>query len=165
MTNPGVFIKLLALAVLLFLFSSEIRAQDGMRLKFGTWNLNLKKSNFAPGTKPRSDIRIYQDQGHGFIRSMHMTVSEKGEESITTYSAKFDGKEYPVVTRGSGIPGTIAFRVIDANSESFVLTRNGKVAVRGTTTISIDGKTLTMTLNRIDEEGPSSQTIDIYDRR
>lgn len=164
MTNPGVFMKLLALAALLFLFSSEIRAQHGMKLKFGTWNLNLKKSNFAPGTKPRSDARVYEDQGNGFIRSRHMTISEKGEEAITIYSAKFDGKEYPVVTRGSGIPGTIAFHVIDANSESFVLTRNGKV-VRGTTTISMDGKTLTMTLNRIDEEGRSSQTIDIYDRR
>ena len=70
-----------------------------------------------------------------------------------------------MVTRGSDALSTIAFQVIDAYSESFVLTRDGKVAVRGTTTISKDGKTMTMILNRTNGEGHTSQDIDVYEKQ
>ncbi len=99
------------------------------------------------------------------IRSTHTTVNRQGEEALTTYSAKFDGKEYPVVTRGSSAPSSIAFHIMNPYSESFVLTRDGKVATRGTTTISKDGKTLTMTLNTINAKGQTSHGISIYERQ
>jgi hypothetical protein len=151
--------------LLLALLAAQAFAQDGLKLKFGTWNLNLEKSSFAPGSKPRRDTRIYEDRGNGVIMSTHTTVDQQGKEALTTYAAKFDGKEYPVVTRGSGAQSTIAFHVIDAYSESFVLTRDGKVTVSGTTTISKDGKTMTMILNRTNGEGQTSQDIDIYEKQ
>src|SRR5580704_9168410 len=151
--------------LLVALLAGQAFAQEGLKLKFGTWNLNLEESRFAPGSKPRSDIRIYEDRGDGVIMSTHTTVDQQGREALTIYAAKFDGKEYPVATRGSGAMSTIAFHVIDAYSESFVLTRDGKVAVRGTTTISKDGKTMTMILNRTNGDKQTSQDIDIYEKR
>jgi hypothetical protein len=140
-------------------------AQDQLKLKFGTWKLNLQKSKFPPGNAPRDDTRIYEDRGGGVIMSTHTTVGQDGKEALTIYAAKFDGKEYPVATRGSGVLSTIAFHMIDEYSESFVLTRDGKVATRGTTSISKDGKTMTMTLNTTNAQGQPEQTIDIYEKQ
>jgi len=146
--------------------STSSQAQPGLQLKFGTWKLNVQKSEFPPGTpRPKSDTRVYEDRGGGVIMSTHTTVSQQGQEALTIYAAKFDGKEYPVATRGSGALSTIAFHVIDAYSESFVLTRDGKVATRGTTTISKDGSILTMTLSTTDAKGQTLQGISIYEKQ
>src|SRR5580698_1018292 len=158
--------KLIAGFMLLALLPLSGQAPQGLQLKFGTWKLNLQKSKFPPETSPpQSDTRIYEDGGAAIIRSTHTTVNHQGEESLTTYSAKFDGKEYPVVTRGSNAPASIAFHIIDPYSESFVLTRDGKVATRGTTTISKDGKTLTMTLSITNSKGQTSRGISIYEKQ
>jgi hypothetical protein len=162
MTNNS-FAKPLA-AALLLLFSTSATAQQEMKLKFGTWKLNVQKSKFVPGTEPRSDTRIYEDRGGGVIMSTHTTINKDGKEALTIYAAKFDGKEYPVATRGSGALSTIAFHVIDNYSESFVLTRDGKVATRGVTSISKDGKTLTMTMTTTNAEGKSAQVVHIYEK-
>jgi hypothetical protein len=140
-------------------------AQDPMKLKFGTWELNLQKSKFPSGNAPRSDTRIYEDRGGGVIMSTHATVGKDGKEALTIYAAKFDGKQYPVATRGSGALSTSAFHMIDGYSESFVLTRDGKVVTRGTTSISKDGKAMTMTLDTTNAQGKPEQTIDIYEKQ
>jgi hypothetical protein len=151
--------------LLLALFSAQAFAQDGLKLKFGTWHLNLEKSRFAPGSRPRSDTRIYEDRGGGVVMSRHTTLDQQGREALTIYVAKFDDKEYPVITKGSSAFSFITFHLIDAYSESFVLTRDGKLAVRGTTSISKDGKTLTMTLNTTNAQGQTGQSIDIYEKQ
>ena len=158
--------KLLPVLILLALLSTTGYAQEGMQLKFGTWKLNIQKSRFPPGTPPpQSDTRVYEDRGGGVVMSTHTTVNQQGQEALTIYAAKFDGKEYPVATRGLGALSTITFKVIDPYSESFVLTRDGKVAVRGTTTVSKDGKTLTMILNTTNAQGQTSQGISIYEKQ
>jgi hypothetical protein len=157
--------KLLAAVTLLAILSVNGEAQEGLRLKFGTWKLNLQKSKFPSGTQPQSDTRVYEDRGGGVIMSTHTTVNQQGQEALTLYAAKFDGKEYPVATKGSGALSTISFQVTGPYSESFVLTRDGKVAVRGTTTVSKDGKTLTMMLNTTNAEGQTSQGISIYEKQ
>jgi hypothetical protein len=157
--------KLLVGLTLFALLSVTGVAQEGLRLKIGTWKLNLQKSTFPPGTAPKSDTRVYEDRGGGVVMSTHTTVNQQGQEALTIYVAKFDGKEYPVATRGSGALSTIAFHMIDPYSEAFVLTRDGKVAVRGTTTVSKDGKTLTMTLNTTNAQGQTSQGISIYEKQ
>ncbi|HUJ72201.1 MAG TPA: hypothetical protein VLZ30_08140 [Verrucomicrobiae bacterium] len=150
---------------LIALFAGSVFAQDGVQLKIGTWKLNIEKSKFPAGTEPRSDTRVYEDRGGGVILSKHTTVDHQGKEALTIYVAKFDDKEYPVITRGSSAFSFITFHSIDARSESCVLNRDGNVAARGRTTISRDGKTMTMTLNRTNAEGQSAQEIDVYDKQ
>jgi hypothetical protein len=158
--------RLFPVLLLLAAISVTGQVQPGLELKFGTWKLNVQKSKFPAGTPaPQSDTRIYEDRGGGVVMSTHTTVNQQGQEALTIYAAKFDGKEYPVATRGSGALSTIAFHVINSYSESFVLTRDGKVATRGTTTISKDGKTLTMTLNTTSANGQTAQGISIYEKQ
>jgi hypothetical protein len=154
------------LVVAMFALSSGIcAAQEGLALKFGTWKLNAQKSQFPPGAQPQSDTRVYEDRGGGVIMSTHTTVNAQGQEGLTIYAAKFDDKEYPVVTRGSGVVSSIRFHLIDAYSESFVLTRDGKVAVQGTTIITKDGKTMTMTLDTTNSQGQIFHGISIYEKQ
>jgi hypothetical protein len=158
--------KLLAGLLLLAVATMCGQAPADLQPKFGTWKLNLQKSKFPEETAaPQSDTRVYEDRGGGVVMSTHTTIDHHGKESLTIYAAKFDGKEYPVATRGSGALSTIAFHAIDPYSESFVLTRDGKVATRGTTTISKDGKRLTMTLNTTNSKGQTSQGISIYEKQ
>jgi hypothetical protein len=152
-------------AVLLVVLCTQAGAQEGMKLKFGTWKLNVQRSKFSTGAEPQSDTRVYEDRGGGVIMSTHTTVDHRGKKALTIYAAKFDGKEYPVVTRGSAALSTIAFRAIDGYSESFVLTRDGKVAIRGITSISKDGKTLTMKMTTTNAQGESQQIVDIYEKQ
>ena len=97
--------------------------------------------------------------------STHTTITAEGDEALTIYAAKFDGKDYPVVTRGSGVVSSISFRVIDAYSESFTLTRDGKVAVQGVTTVAKDGRILTMTLNTTNAQGRTFHGVNIYEKQ
>ena len=157
--------KLLTAFTMLAILSANGEAQEGLRLKFGTWKLDVQKSTFPSGTVPQSDTRVYEDRGGGVVMSTHTTVSQQGQIAITLYAAKFDGKEYPVATKGSGALSTISFHIIGPYSESFVLTRDGRVATRGTTTVSEDGKTLTMRLNTTTAEGQTSQGISIYEKQ
>jgi len=107
---------MLPVAMLLALSPANAGAQQEMlKAKFGTWKLNLQKSKFPAGAAPQSDTRVYEDRGDGVIMSPHTTVNQQGKEALTIYAAKFDGKEYPVATRGSGALSTISFRVIDAS--------------------------------------------------
>ena len=159
------FAKYSAAAVLMLSFSTHAFGQHQMKLKFGTWKLNVQKSQFPAGGEPQSDTRVYEDRGGGVIMSTHTTVSHQGKESLTIYAAKFDGKEYPVVTRGSAALSTIAFHAIGRYSESFLLTREGKVGVRGTTSISKDGKTMTMGMDLTDGKGQTQHVIDIYEKQ
>lgn len=109
--------------------------------------------------------RVYEDRGGGVIMSTHTTITAQGQEALTIYAAKFDGKDYLVVTRGSGVVSSISFRVIDAYSESFTLTRDGKVAVQGVTTVAKNGGTLTMTLNTTNAQGQPFHGVSIYEKQ
>jgi hypothetical protein len=165
MTNNSFVRYAAAAALLLMAWPTNAGAQEEMKLKFGTWKLNVQKSQFPAGTEPQSDTRVYEDRGGGVIMSTHTTINHQGKESLTIYAAKFDRKEYPVVTRGSAALSTIAFDPIDRYSESFVLTREGKVAVRGTTSISKDGRTLTMTMDTTNPNGQTGHIVDIYEKQ
>jgi hypothetical protein len=155
----------IAVLAMLAVASASGQAQEGLALKFGTWKLSVQKSKFAPGGVPQSDTRVYEDRGGGVIMSTHTTITAQGQEAVTIYAAKFDGKEYPVVTRGSGVVSAISFQVIDAYSDSFTLTRDGKMAVQGVTTVAKDGKTLTMTLNTTNAQGQPFHGVSIYERQ
>jgi hypothetical protein len=155
----------IAVLAMLAVASTGGQAQEGLGLKFGTWKLNVQKSKFPLGGTPQSDTRVYEDRGGGVLMSTHTTITAEGHEALTIYAAKFDGRDYPVVTRGSGVVSSISFHVIDAYSESFTLTRDGKVAVQGVTTVAKDGRTLTMTLNTTNAHGQTFHGVNIYEKQ
>ena len=79
------------------------------------------------------------------------------------YTAKYDGKEYPVT---GTTWDTTSMKQIDANTFTFENKKTGgKYHVTGRTIISKDGKTMTTTTKGTNAEGqPSSSTI-IYEKQ
>lgn len=124
--------------------------------KIGEWHLDLAKSRFAEGRPmPKKDVRIYRDLGGGMVESIHRTTRADGSEVVVLYKARDDGKAYPMTDGAGNSAGTITLTPVGPRSQDFVTTNAGGVInVRGNTTISEDGRTLTMTLRLIGGGAP-----------
>jgi hypothetical protein len=97
------------------------------------------------------------------VKSTATGKRKDGTVINSSYTAKYDGKEYPVV----GAPwDTTAMKQVDANTVTFEVKKTGgKYHTTGRTVISADGKTMTTTTKGMNDEGkPSSGTL-IYEKQ
>ena len=109
----------------------------------GTWKLNPAKST-GPGGRlphPRS-VNVFDVQGD----TVHLIADETdgtGKALHVEYTAKLDGKEYPVkVTPSSPGSYTISLKRIDARTREFV-EKVGNFTIKGRDVLSEDGKSFT----------------------
>ena len=81
----------------------------------------------------------------------------------SSYTAKYDGKEYPV----TGAPwDTISVKQTDANTLTTELKKTGtKFHTKGRTVVSKDGKTMTVTGKGTDADGKPLTTTIVYDKQ
>ena len=120
----------------------------------GTWKLNPAKST-APGGRlphPRS-VNVFEVNGD----TVHLIADETdgtGKALHVEYTAKLDGKEYPVKQTPpppSGQQYAISLKQIDARTREFV-EKIGSFTIKGRDILSEDGKSF----SRVGEtkEGP-----------
>ena len=80
----------------------------------GTWKQNFEKSKSTPaptGPRPQSVTRIYEPfEGKG-IKATFITITADGKKLTSSYSAHFDGKDYPYT--GGGNLASIALKKVD----------------------------------------------------
>jgi hypothetical protein len=120
--------------------------------QFGHWVLRA--------TAPAAGTRYYEDRGCGLIVSTREGTNGSGVSYFSQYAAKVDGKDYPRVVRGAKTAGTIAFTKVDEYTIEYTLKEDGKVTGGGTTTVSQDGKVLTVT-----SKGAQGRSgVETYDR-
>jgi hypothetical protein len=107
----------------------------------GTWKLNPAKST-APGGRglPHpSSTNVFKVQGD----TVHLIADETdstGKVLHVEYTAKLDGKEYPVkVTPADSGSYTISLKQIDARTREFV-EKIGNFTIKGRDILSEDGK-------------------------
>ena len=126
-------------------------------LIFGTWKITASKTT----NPPRSETRTDEDCGGGFILSTRQGTDSQGRDYFSQYAAKHDGKEYPRLVKG--VPGinTIAFQQMDPYTSTYTLRTNGKVTATGKTTISRDGKVLTVETTSV---AGGRTTTEVYDK-
>ena len=144
-------------ATLLFVTATFATALTGTAdgdKKIGKWKLRVDP--------PAHGTREYEDRGDGVTVSTRQGVNARGQEYFSSYAAKVDGKEYPRQVRGSNAINTIAFTRVDADTVAYTLRENGKVTATGTTTVSQDGKVLTVTTKSVNASGPgNTETYDV----
>ena len=117
----------------------------------GTWKLNLAKSQFG-GPPTKNLIHTWTWNGE--------TLSHSIGENKPNWSAKFDGKTYPV----SGAEnGSVRLTRIDAYTTQLIET-NGKVTSNFRQVVSKDGKTLTITRKATTESGQPVVDIEVFER-
>lgn len=139
---------------------AQVAAQSDPRA--GTWHLNLGKSTFDPGPPPKSQTRVYE-MAHDTLESTTTSIQMDGSKSVSAYSARFDGKDYPAT--GSSVYDTIALTRVDANTFDASLKRAGKVVQSARNAVSADGKTMTVTVSGADAgTGRKFTTIMVFEK-
>ena len=159
------WLSLAVVVLALGVASSVFGQQDDAH--FGTWKQNFEKSKSTPpptGTRPQSVIRVYEPFEKNGIKATFTTVSADGKKTVTTYSAHFDGKDYPYT--GGGAFTSIALKKVDRYTfEAVNKNSSTKATNSGTNTVSKDGKTLTYTFKGTNAQGEPVSGVQVFERQ
>ena len=147
-------------AVVVVLGSLALLAQADPAV--GTWKLNAAKSKYDPGPAPKELVIVIASDGENRKINAKGTDPE-GKPISIAYTTGLDGKEVAV----SGAPAydTQSAKRIDANTIEATRKKGGKVVQNATTSVSKDGKTLTITTTGTDERGRKIHNVAVYDRQ
>jgi hypothetical protein len=123
----------------------------------GTWELNVAKSRMQPTTASKRETIHYRIVGdeEQFVSE---AVTAKGEMESIRYAARYDdGKPYPFTITIDGKvtnPGAMTMvRKIDAWTRERYNVRDGKPVLASRRVVSRDGRTMTLTIVRLDQNG------------
>lgn len=144
---------------LLFCVSVVSMAAD---LLTGKWHINTAKSKYGSGNGPaRHDLEFALVPGG--IRYASNGVDSKGAAFSSAYTAKFDGKEYPV--SGSKKWAPVVVKRVDERTIQSSYLLHGKVQATAVSAVSADGRTLTVTTTGTAGAGKSYENVGVYERR
>jgi hypothetical protein len=129
-------------------------------LWFGTWKINLEKSEFSNPAAWKGRMMIIESAGGDAYRTVFITPTAKIQRAEEI--RYLDGKEHP----GSTNPAEMTIsRRIDDRHHTVVLKRDGKEIASFDSTVSADGKTLTNLFKGVDANGKAVQERRVYDRQ
>ncbi len=131
----------------------------------GTWKLNAARSKAPGGRLPHpSSTNVIEIQGE----TMHMIVDQTdatGKLEHVEYTAKLDGKEYPVkVSPPSPQQYTISLKRINPRTRDFV-ENIGKFTIKGPDILSEDGKSFSRIVNSKDAAGRDTSVIQVFEKQ
>ncbi len=153
------FFELAGLCLVLGLGATIAQAPDPAA---GTWTLNLAKSKFSPGPGPKNQTLKYEAT-EGGVKLTVDTVTGSGAPGHSEYTAKFDGKDYPVT--GNPNADTITLKRIDSHSFEAHWKKDGKPTMTIRTTISKDGRTRTSEQTGKNAQGQDVKNTVVYDKQ
>jgi hypothetical protein len=154
-------------SVVTILFISAALAAVAMTAEpwAGTWKLNPAKSKAPGGRIPHpSSTNIIDIQGE----TMHLISNQtdaSGKLEHVEYTAKLDGKEYPVKSTPPGPqPYTISLKQINPRIREFVEVI-GTFTIKGRDVLSEDGKSFSRIVNSKDAEGHDTSIIQFFEKQ
>lgn len=127
----------------------------------GTWTLNVSKSN----TAFKSGKTIVEAEGDG-IRTTADMVRADGTADHFTWTAKYDGKDNPVIGASPYGSGThsIALTRVDSHTAKIVTKLDGRVTITQVLVVSADGKTRTIRTTGTDGKGQPVDSTSVYEK-
>jgi hypothetical protein len=128
----------------------------------GTWKLNVAKSKYDPGPPPQSQTLKVEAVGKG-EKVTSETLTADGKKVTVTYTANFDGKDYPLT--GSPMADTVSLKRRDARTTERTDKKGGKVVQVLTRVVSVDGKTMTVTLKGTNPQGQAVNNVIVFDKQ
>jgi hypothetical protein len=128
----------------------------------GTWKLNMEKSKFSP-SPPVKSLTSTREASDGGVKVTTTGEQANGTPINASYTAKYDGKEYPV----TGAPyNIIAIKQVNADTFTAVLRNTGtKYSATGRSVVSKDGKTMTTTTQGTNAEGNPMNNTMVYEKQ
>jgi hypothetical protein len=154
--------RILALAVVVILNVTGVLAQSNPSI--GTWKLNLAKSTYSPGPAPRSQTSKIEAAGNG-VKNTTEGIAANGSAISYTWTANYDGKDYPMTGTTPNGADTNAIKRVNGNTFESTLKKGGKVVQTTRTSYSKDGKLRTQTSKGTNESGQPTSNVAVYGRR
>jgi hypothetical protein len=155
---------LTVVAVALFALVGASASQAQTNPVVGTWKLNLTKSKFDPGPAPKSLTRTVAVEGDG-LKYTFEGVGADGKPLSYSFTAKFDGKDYPITGSMPSGADNISAKKTDANHYEASLKKGGKVIGTSKVSISADGKVATVDASGTNAAGAKTHDVQVYDKQ
>ena len=131
--------------------------------RIGTWKLNVAKSKYSPGPAPQSQTLKVEVSGKG-EKVTSEVVGADGKRNTSTYTANFDGKDYPL--SGSLVGADkVSLKRIDARTTERTDKKDGKAVMTLKRVVSQDGKTMTVTTKGTNAEGKPVNNVVVFDKQ
>ncbi len=130
----------------------------------GTWKRNVAKTKATPpATNPITSLTMVREASDGGVKSTATGQRKDGAAINSSYTAKYDGKEYPVTDAPWD---TISIKQIDANTFTTETKKTGgKYHTTGRTVISKGGKAMTVTNKGTDADGKPVKNKIVYEKQ
>jgi hypothetical protein len=130
----------------------------------GTWKLNLAKSRYDPANlAPKSTTTKIEAVGAS-IKNTTTGTDSKGKAISYSYTAAYDGKDYPI--SGTGTPSggdTIALKRSDPNTVDSTVKKSGKVVQTSRTLYTSTLRTITST--GTSDTGQPTHNVSVYEKQ
>ena len=126
----------------------------------GTWKFNPSKGQLTPPI-PKSDVAHIQADDETFKFSDE-TVDADGKETKSSYEAKFDGRDYPIV--GDPDHGTVSLQRVSDHEIKVTVKKGNKVDSELDVVISKHGRTATSKYTDY-SQGKPQKGIAIYEKQ
>lgn len=157
---------------------AQTPAQENQPLGSGLWKLNLEKSTYDPGPRPKppvSETRLYRLRPDGFwvmnifgvnaqgYPTFSQTVFKlDGQDRVSSYNAALLADFQATGTRPTAMSNQ---KSIDPNTVQVVNKGpDGRVVSTVTRTISKDGKTFTLTTKATNAQGQPVNNVQVFER-
>jgi hypothetical protein len=140
--------------------AAEAQAPDPL---IGTWKLDAAKSTYKPGPAPKSVTVVIEPGAGQAIKVAVDVVPGEGAPMKMGYTSLRDGKDAPV----TGNPGydTVAITQTSPTEGTIVYKSGGKPAMTAKTSVSKDGKTLTVTYSGTGPKGQAINNVVVYTKQ
>jgi hypothetical protein len=126
----------------------------------GTWKLNAAKSK---GTTFTSGTTKVEAVGQGVKFTVEL-ADASGAKSSWSFTANYDGKDYPV-TGSSPYGDTASLTRVDAQTTRVSVKMGGKPTVTQTIVVAADGKSRTTTTKGTGPNGQAVDAVSFYERQ
>ena len=126
-------------------FSGTVLAQSANPF-IGTWDIDLRASNFGSGTAPANMSRTYFDHGDNSYTFMVITTAEDGSLTGSTSHYTYSGDKYAMATFNQDARATISYNRINDTTVEYTVYLDGEVQQIGAKFISPNFQQLTISI-------------------
>ena len=128
----------------------------------GSWKLDPARSTYSPGLPPKSLVNTIQAVGGG-LKVVSDGIDAEGKPTHFEWTAKFDGKDYPV--KGDPTRDAISIKKLDDYTLELTNKKASKVVNIVHAVYSKDGKSRTETRTGADAQGRHIENVTYWVRQ
>jgi hypothetical protein len=128
----------------------------------GTWKLNVAKSTYSPGPKPKSQVATLAAVSGG-MSVVSDRVEADDQKVHFEWTAKFDGKDYPV--KGDPSRDYVSVKKIDDYNLEITNKKGGKVTATIHAVYAKDGKSRVETVTGANSQGQAIKNVTSWDKQ